>query len=1019
MTNDAFVGRQSELQALLGLLAASGGGQPATTLLSGEAGVGKSRLLGRFADEAHDRGSLVLRGACIELGGGTIPYAPLVDALRLTVKVHGEDRARELVGPAWEQLGELVTDFTRSRPAADAAAAEASQLRVYGAVLQALEYAGADQPVALIFEDMHWADQSTLDLVAYLTRAKTTEHAMITCSHRTDLALDHPLRRLLAEPDFLRRTEQVRVGRFDEREMGDFLRHRMGPVDGDLVRRGFQLSEGNPFFAEQLMLSGRLTGSEHDLPPSLKDLMLTRLSGLSRTATVVLQVVATAARKADDELLAVVSGLDDEALDEGLNECVKLGMLRLIPEDDSYSVKHALLREAVYKDMQPRRRRTLHNAMAEAIVQESGSAPGDPGLAVELAHHWDRAGRKADALGAWLRAGEMSAAQKAFHEADSHYASALRLWDEVPGPEAAAGRPHERLLAAAADARRWTGHAAQAVDLVERAIGEVDAGADPRRAGELFERLGSYRWEAGAQEESVEAYEHARRLLERAGGRAAVDARVHAALATARLRRGRYLDGLEEAEAAAALAEEVHAEAERGRALNTAGVALAFLGRHEEAESRLQEAKAIAERTEHLEDLLRAYANLGLIREHAGDLPAAIEASLGGLAEAARRGLTGAKQANILANNAGAAMSLLGSWDQAVELLEDVLVEQPPIKETLYLRLTLAEIYARRGRFRDAGQLLEDVRDHANADPRFLGSFYACAAERHLWGGDAARAETTVRRGFEAISGTENDLERLRLCAVGLRAAADRCLEGPDVQLSFDRATVWAGEARKTLAKGTGLAEAKVLGEQCAAELARSRNKDTARQWGAVAQGWDNLGRLYATAYARWREAAAALAARHWDDAREPLVEAADAAERLGAVPLSREVAALRAYADPAGAGSSGGSGGSGGSGASRAPGAAPGASGASGTPADRPAPERVAGLGDLTRREREVLDHLTRGLGNREIARVLEIAEGTVNIHVHRILDKLGVRSRTEAVAKVLRSGSGGPGAEDPHPEI
>ena len=127
-------------------------------------------------------------------------------------------------------------------------------MRVFGAVLRALDHLGAQAPVALIFEDLHWADQSTLDLISYLTRAKTTERAMVACSHRTGLAPGHPLRELLAEPDFAQRTRRLEVPRFGEAELRRFL-GALGPVDRDLVRRGFELSEGNAFFAEQLMLS--------------------------------------------------------------------------------------------------------------------------------------------------------------------------------------------------------------------------------------------------------------------------------------------------------------------------------------------------------------------------------------------------------------------------------------------------------------------------------------------------------------------------------------------------------------------------------------------------------------------------------------------------------------------------------------------------------------------------------------------------------------------------------------------
>jgi DNA-binding CsgD family transcriptional regulator len=614
--------------------------------------------------------------------------------------------------------------------------------------------------------------------------------------------------------------------------------------------------------------------------------------------------------------------------------------------------------------------------MAEAIVADAGREPADVGVAVELAHHWERAGSKEDALGAWVRAGEMTAARRAFHEADTHYVRALALWPEVADPEERSGRSHERLLAAAADAARWAGRVGDAVRLVQQALTEVDSGTAPRRASELYERLGDYRWEAGSQEKSVEAYEHALRLLSAVGEPDAVEARVRAALATARLRRGHYAEGLEAAREAAALAERVHAEAERGRALNTAGVALAFLDEPEEAERSLQEAKAIAERTEHLEDLLRAYANLGLIRELAGDLHGSVEILTEGHGKAGELGLSGARQTGVLANNAAATMSLIGRWDKAVELLEDFLMEQPPIQETLYLRLTLAELYGGRGRFTDARRLLEEVRHQPTTDPRFLGPLYACEAEMHIWLGDPARAEFTVRQGFEAVRGAENDLVRLRLCAVGLRASADRCLSGSDLEGSRNRAAVWAGETRRIRGRGEVPPEIDALGRLCDAELARARGRGTPVLWSDVAQAWDDLGRLYPTAYARWRETEAAVAAGDLEAAWVAASEALAAAEQLKAEPLRAEVAALveRNRLDPG--------------------------------PSPSDAPARLADQYRLTRREREVLRLVLKGYTNPQIAAELVIVRGTADLHVHRILTKLGVRRRAEAIALAHRTG-------------
>lgn len=711
-------------------------------------------------------------------------------------------------------------------------------------------------------------------------------------------------------------------------------------------------------------------------PQFLSPLMVSQVGDLSDHALQVLKVVATAAHKVDDRLLTVVCGLDEISLDGALRECITKGMLRLNRDDDAYSVNHELLREAVCDDLLPRESRRLHRVMAEAIVAVAGSKPADIGAAIELAHRWEGAGNKDDAVGAWVRVGQMTAARQAFHQADSYYANALRLWSEVPDAEARVGQPYERVLAAAADAARWVGRVGEAVQLVQRALAEVDAMSDPRRAGELYERLGCYRWEAGSQEKSVEAYKHALRLLSADGAPAAVDARVRAALAASQLHRGHYAEGYEQAREAARLAEQVHAEAERGRALNISGLALALLGRSEEVESLLQEAKTIAERTERLEDLLLAYANLGIARELIADLQGSVETLKEGLAKADQLGLSDARQTRIMTNNAAATMSLIGQWGNAVRLLEDVLTKQPPVQETLYLRLTLAEMYGAQGRFADAERLLEEVRYQPNFDPRFLGPLYACEAEMYIWRGDPARAEYTVRQGMKAIAGTESKLVRLRLCAVGLRASADRSLSGSDPEGSANRVAVWAGEVKRIRGSGDVLEEIDALNLLCDAELARARGRGTPAVWSAVAQAWDDLGRLYPTAYARWREAEAAAAAGDRDTAWTAAAEAADAADRLGAVPLRAGVTALTDH-ERLGPGSS---------------------------PAAQPA--RTADAFRLTRREREVMRLLIQGHANRQIAEELGIVPGTANLHVHRILDKLRVARRSEAIVLAHRTG-------------
>ena len=164
-----------------------------------------------------------------------------------------------------------------------------------------------------------------------------------------------------------------------------------------------------------------LTDGVHRLPESLNELMLSRIRTLSRDATRVLRVAATAARRVDDQLLATVCGLGDDELDEALRECLDKAMLTVDPEDETYTVRTELLREAVYKDLPARERRRLHTEMAEAISAEAGREPYDLGSTVELARGWDRAGRRRRRSAAWARAGAMSARVWAFHESATQY----------------------------------------------------------------------------------------------------------------------------------------------------------------------------------------------------------------------------------------------------------------------------------------------------------------------------------------------------------------------------------------------------------------------------------------------------------------------------------------------------------------------------------------------------------------------------------------------------------------------
>lgn len=956
-----FIGRDEELAVLKDLLAGVAEGTPAAVVLDGEAGVGKTRLVAEFAEAARAAGAVVLAGGCLELAGGGIPYGPLIEALRMLVRRGGEQEARRLAGPAWTELAGLIADFTGGEPAAPALG---DRTRVFGAVSRLLDHIGEQQPLVLVFEDVHWADTATLDLIAYLALTKSDQRMMLLCSYRSGLRLGHPLRARLAEPEFTRRTHRISLAPFTSRELRAFVAALTGgDVSPERADRYFALSEGNPYFTEQLVAADGTASP--GVPDSIGELMRARLAQLGADAAKVVRVAAVAGRRVGDTLLARVVGLDEAALDAALTECLAHRVLVEDRVDDSYSFQHALLRETAYDTVRSRERRRLHAALAGALAEEVGH---NPHVLPELAYHWSAADRVPEALQAAVGAGDLAVRVRAFQEAETQYRRALELWGRLPDAESVAGVSRVRVLQVAADAARWAGHLRQAVAWAVEAVECAGADADPALLGELHERLGSYRWEAGFDDEAVDAYRSAHRLLAAAPPGAA-GSRAHSALATAAVKRGGYTEALALARQAEQEARAAGAVAEVGRARNSAGLALTLLGRHAEGIAELREALRIANEVDHLEDMLRACGNLGVCLERAGRVAEAVEVFQRGLEKSRELGVLGARQAGLLANNACATLFLVGRWDEAGVLIEEVL-RYYPARETTFQRLTKAEMDLATGRFDEAERLLESVRNQPSAQPRFLSPLYRCLAELAARRGNPAAALETVRHGIEAIKDTEDHMLVLQLCAFGLGVAADQSEEDPGSPLVREHAPDMAARAGTSGARADD-AESAALAAWCAAEDARCRGADTAAAWDAVAEAWRALDRPYPTAYALTRLASAAARAGDRATASDAAAEAAEVAERLGAAPLRDTIAKtsrthrLSRRSEPAG----------------KLP-------------------------FNLTARELEVLRELARGLTNRQIGTRLSITKETVGTHLSHAYRKLGAANKVQALSTAREAG-------------
>ena len=412
----------------------------------------------------------------------------------------------------------MVTDYPVAASAGAEMRPEWARSRMYEAFLDLLRRLAADGPVVLAIEDLHWADDSTRELLAFLVRNAQSERLLLLVTFRSDeLTRRHPLLFWLAEADRQPGVERIELRRLDRgdvaRQLNSILGHSAGP---GLIASVYERSEGNPFFAEELIAAG-VEG--RGLPPTLREVLQARLAHVSEPTLRLLGVAAVVGRKVDHDLLAQLSEMDERELYEALEEAVAAQLL-VVDESvvlERYEFRHALTAEAAAEAVLPSQRRRLHVTIAEHL--EKTPAPGRHGGAeaaghlAEIAHHWFEARELPRALDSAIKAGEAAASSGAFVEAFRQYERALELWDVVPSPEEIADIDRIELLRRTAQAGQLSGEFMQAVALLREAIALLLESGDRIRAGLFHERLGRALWTSGKLDDSLSAYRPAVELV--------------------------------------------------------------------------------------------------------------------------------------------------------------------------------------------------------------------------------------------------------------------------------------------------------------------------------------------------------------------------------------------------------------------------------------------------------------------------------------------------------------------------
>jgi DNA-binding SARP family transcriptional activator len=461
-----WVGRHALLRRLRETAEEAVAGRTGLVLVTGEGGIGKTRLVAELANRLP--AFEVLYGRCDE--EELFPFGPWIDMLRPRLARMSHPELADLLGGAPElarllpEMHEHLPDLAGVPVVSDA---ETQRRQLFGAVVTVVRRLASHAPVLMVVDDLHWADRSSLLLARHLAREPDLGPVLMVGTFRdSELHPGHPLPELLVELERGRELPRFHLAGMDEREVGQLVDSwHDGLVQDGAVRAIHAETGGNPFFVKQLVRhleevddAGDLHAANgFDVPQGVRDVIAHRVARLSEHAGRVLGTAALIGRDFDFELLERVVGLPDDELLDVLDAAVRAALLvEVASAPGRYSFAHALLRTTLEAELSATRRARLHLRIGEAIEHIHG-ARLDPWLA-ELARHFSAAGpRAADSAVAYAeRAAAQAASRLAYDEAVKLLDAAARLWrgDEHLDP-AELARLENALAAAEADAGQW------------------------------------------------------------------------------------------------------------------------------------------------------------------------------------------------------------------------------------------------------------------------------------------------------------------------------------------------------------------------------------------------------------------------------------------------------------------------------------------------------------------------------------------------------------------------------------
>jgi DNA-binding CsgD family transcriptional regulator/tetratricopeptide (TPR) repeat protein len=966
LSSGHLVGRVHEVQRAREVLRTVVGGRaersPRVILISGEAGIGKTRLLEDLLTQARGFGAVVASGGCVEHGGEIRPLGAVRDLVGQLLATAGDgwiDRAPD--------LARMLAGGAGDRPAGPGA----DPGHLHHQVRMLLAGIAASVPLVLAVEDLHWADEATRRLVADLARSSELDRVALVATYRSDeLHRRHPLLPLLADLEHAARPERIELAPLADEDIIDLAGAILGgPLGAEAGKALARRSGGNPFYAEEL-LAADAVGAR--LPTGVRHVILARSQGLSSDAIRCLEAAAALAAPVGSDLLRATAALDAERFRAAIDSVCRERFL--VEGADGFRFRHDLVREVVLGELLPGERTALFARAADALERHRPERIGEIArlrfLAVQLE----------EALAAAVRAAASAESIGAPAEANEHYGRALDLWNRVDDPARCAGTSRVTLLRRASRAADQARDFDFAVDLGRRAVAEATGTAEE---GPALNELAGYLWNAGAPGRE-EVIERAAAVMPREPS--ADRARLEMKLAGQFTARGEHDAADAALERAAAMAAQLGERGIEAEARAHIGYHRAELG-DEAVLRQIYDALRLAMSVDDGRATCRIFVNLSNLLVFLGRFEDAADLYDAGVAAAERHGLL-PTIGLLFQGNVIEALEALGRWHEAGRIVEGI--ERRHTPESLHRWASAlsgwSQILVNRGRYEVAaatygrGWELHGTGYYSGEIGQLGTGVIELAAAGVIDPVPLATVDTWMRElpPGEATFGA-------RMVAAAARhlvpppTATDHQDAAGTVQAWIDRLQDVADRQYVTVPR---LLDAWL--DQARIELAESRGLLDPPRWAALSATWAAEGCPYFAAVAQYRHAAALLragGARSAADrlaATDLLAAAHRTAAELGAEPLMRDIAdvARRAHlrTDLA-----------------RHP------------RPDEATPAEPPPFG-LTRREVEVLHLVTEGRSNGEIGTALYISTKTASVHVSNILRKLGAANRIEAAAIARR---------------